>query len=94
MRQPIVLTLCVALVGLSACSQTGEDQVEEALADINVIDHENLKVAPPVAHHDLPAGGTRLIQPVQGYVATLCNGVRTRADDEDTGARPGRLVRS
>ena len=42
MRQPIVLTLCVALVGLSACSQTGEDQVEQALADINVIDETNL----------------------------------------------------
>ena len=42
MRQPIVLTLCVALAGLSACSQTGEDQVEEALADINVIDETNL----------------------------------------------------
>lgn len=63
-------------------------------ADVNVIDHENLNVAPPVAHHDLPAGGTRLMQPVQGYIATLCNGVATRRDDEDTGARPGRLVRS
>ena len=29
-------------------------------ADINVIDHAGLKVSPPVAHHDLPAGGTRL----------------------------------
>lgn len=63
-------------------------------ADINVIDHDNLQVAPPVAHHDLPAGGTRLMQPVQGYLATLCNGVLTRQDDEDTGARPGRLARS
>lgn len=63
-------------------------------ADINVIDHANLRVSPPVAHHDLPAGGTRLIQPVQGYLATLCNGVMTRRNDADTGARPGRLVRS
>ena len=63
-------------------------------ADINVIDHDNLKVSPPVAHHDLPAGGTRLMQPVQGYVATLCAGEVTRRDDADTGARPGRLVRS
>jgi len=47
-------------------------------ADVNVIDHENLQVAPPVAHHDLPAGGTRLMQPVRGYLATLCNGVLTR----------------
>jgi N-acyl-D-amino-acid deacylase len=63
-------------------------------ADINVIDHANLTVSPPVAHHDLPAGGTRLIQPVKGYLATLCNGVMTRQHDADTGARPGRLVRS
>ncbi len=63
-------------------------------ADVNIIDHENLKVSPPVAHHDLPAGGTRLMQPVSGYVATLCNGVVTRENDEDTGARPGRLARS
>lgn len=63
-------------------------------ADLNVIDHANLRVSPPVAHHDLPAGGTRLMQPVQGYVATICNGLLTRRHDTDTGARPGRLVRS
>ena len=63
-------------------------------ADVNVIDHAGLSVAPPVAHSDLPAGGTRLIQPVKGYVATMCNGVVTRRHDADTGARPGRLVRS
>lgn len=63
-------------------------------ADINVIDYDNLTVSPPVAHHDLPAGGTRLLQPVKGYMATFCNGVMIRENDTDTGARPGRLVRS
>ena len=63
-------------------------------ADINVIDYDGLKVSPHVAHHDLPAGGTRLMQPVRGYLATFCNGVMTRENDADTGARPGRLVRS
>lgn len=63
-------------------------------ADINVIDYDKLSVAPPVAHHDLPAGGTRLMQPVTGYRATFCNGVMIRENDADTGARPGRLVRS
>ncbi len=63
-------------------------------ADINVIDLENLTVAPPLAHHDLPAGGTRLIQPVQGYLATMVKGEVTRRNDADTGARPGTLVRS
>jgi len=63
-------------------------------ADVNVIDHANLTVSAPVAHHDLPAGGTRLMQPVSGYLATICSGEVTRDHDEDTGARPGRLVRS
>ena len=63
-------------------------------ADVNVIDHANLKVSAPVAYRDLPAGGTRLMQPVSGYLATLCNGEVTRRYDADTGARPGRLVRS
>jgi N-acyl-D-aspartate/D-glutamate deacylase len=63
-------------------------------ADINVIDFDHLSVAPPKAFHDLPAGGTRLIQPVSGYLATMVNGVVTRRHDADTGARPGRLVRS
>jgi N-acyl-D-aspartate/D-glutamate deacylase len=63
-------------------------------ADINVIDLERLTVAPPKAHHDLPAGGTRLIQPVQGYLATMVKGELTRRHDADTGARPGTLVRS
>jgi N-acyl-D-aspartate/D-glutamate deacylase len=63
-------------------------------ADVNVIDHANLTVNAPVAHHDLPAGGTRLMQPVSGYIATMCNGVVTRENDTDTGERPGRLVRS
>jgi len=41
-----------------------------------------------------PAGGARLLQPASGYLATFVNGVMTRSDDRDTGARPGRLVRS
>ncbi len=63
-------------------------------ADINVIDLDNLTVAPPTAHHDLAAGATRLIQPVQGYPATMVKGEVTRSHDADTGARPGTLVRS
>ena len=62
-------------------------------ADINIVDLDRLVARPPVPHHDLPAGGTRLIQPVEGYVATVCNGVVTRRHDADTGERPGRLIR-
>jgi N-acyl-D-amino-acid deacylase len=62
-------------------------------ADINVIDFENLKMGEMTLDHDLPAGGARLLQPAQGYIATVINGQVTRRHDEDTGARPGRLLR-
>ena len=62
-------------------------------ADINVIDMNALSVDMPVSHADLPAGGARLLQKISGYEATLLNGVITRRRDQDTGARPGRLVR-
>ncbi len=62
-------------------------------ADLNVIDFDALTVRRPVMHADLPAGGQRYLQPVTGYVATVVHGTQTRANDTDTGARPGRLVR-
>ncbi len=63
-------------------------------ADVNVIDFDNLKLNYPHAVDDLPAGGRRLLQGAEGYVATVVNGVVTRRDGADTGARPGRLVRA
>jgi N-acyl-D-aspartate/D-glutamate deacylase len=62
-------------------------------ADINVIDLEALRIQPPRMHRDLPAGGSRFLQPSIGYLATLVAGVQTRDRDEDTGARPGRVAR-
>ncbi len=64
------------------------------LADINVIDHDQLRVMAPHLVADLPAGGTRLMQRVEGYRATIKRGVITVLDDELTGERPGRLQRS
>ena len=63
-------------------------------ADVNVIDHANLRLREPRLVADLPAGGTRLLQAAEGYVATIVAGEVTRENDEFTGARPGRLVRS
>ncbi len=63
-------------------------------ADINVIDYDNLRLGELALQNDLPAGGTRLMQGASGYLATLIDGVVTRRNDEDTGARPGRLLRS
>lgn len=62
-------------------------------ADINVIDFDQLKLGGLEVHADLPAGGKRILQPASGYIATFVNGVKTRENDKDTGARPGQLLR-
>jgi N-acyl-D-aspartate/D-glutamate deacylase len=62
-------------------------------ADINVIDYDALSLKRPEVIYDLPAGGRRLIQRAAGYRHTFNAGVETVANDELTGARPGRLVR-
>lgn len=64
------------------------------LADLNLIDYDRLKVLPPTVVADLPAGGTRVVQGAEGYVATIKRGVVTYRDGEATGALPGVLVRS
>ena len=62
-------------------------------ADINVIDHDGLRLAVPEVVHDLPGGAKRLVQRASGYDATIVAGEIVRRHDEDTGARPGRLIR-
>jgi N-acyl-D-aspartate/D-glutamate deacylase len=62
-------------------------------ADLNVIDFDRLRLHPPRASFDLPAGGRRLTQAAEGYEATIVSGVVTARNDEPTGAFPGRLVR-
>ena len=63
-------------------------------ADINVINFEKLSLHMPHISHDLPKGSPRMLQGSTGYLATLVAGVVTRRNDAETGARPGRLVRS
>jgi N-acyl-D-aspartate/D-glutamate deacylase len=62
-------------------------------ADINVIDLARLHLEAPRPVYDLPAGGRRLTQIAQGYVATVVSGIVTYSNGDDSGARPGRLVR-
>jgi N-acyl-D-aspartate/D-glutamate deacylase len=62
-------------------------------ADVNVIDFERLVARRPQMRHDLPAGGRRLVQSADGYVATVVAGQVTYENGEATGALPGRLVR-
>ena len=63
-------------------------------ADLNVIDYDRLNLKAPSMVYDLPSGAGRLLQGSQGYLATLVAGVATRRNDADTGARPGRLIRT
>jgi len=62
-------------------------------ADINVIDHAGLRLGKPFVTHDLPAGGRRLMQHAEGYLATLVAGQIIYRDGQPTNARPGKLVR-
>ena len=63
------------------------------LADMNVIDYERLQLGTPVVVGDLPAGGRRIVQDAEGYLATVKSGTVTFDAGADTGARPGSLVR-
>jgi N-acyl-D-amino-acid deacylase len=62
-------------------------------ADLNVIDHDAVTLAPPSVLYDLPAGGRRLTQTARGYDAMVVAGQIVSLGGEHTGALPGRLVR-
>ncbi len=63
-------------------------------ADVNLIDFDGLQVQKPELVHDMPAGGRRFVQRVQGYEATFVAGEQIFERGEHTGAMPGRLVRA
>ena len=62
-------------------------------ADLNVVDHAALRLHKPVISYDLPAGGRRLDQTADGYVATIVSGEIIAENGVSTGARPGELIR-
>jgi len=62
-------------------------------ADINVISLDTLELNMPYVARDLPTGAPRLLQGAEGYVMTMVNGEITHRNGQDTGARPGGLVR-
>ena len=64
------------------------------VADVNVIDFDGLHLHAPRMAFDLPAGGRRLLQDVDGYLHTIKSGEVTFTDGQPTGARPGKLLRS
>ena len=63
-------------------------------ADINIVDHAALRIRPPELAYDLPAGGRRLIQKVDGYSMTIVAGEPVFENGHHTGALPGKLVRA
>jgi N-acyl-D-aspartate/D-glutamate deacylase len=63
------------------------------LADVNLIDFDRLTLRRPDVVADLPAGGKRLMQRADGYVATIKSGTVTYRDGVATGALPGKLLR-
>ncbi len=62
-------------------------------ADLNVIDADALRLHRPVVVADLPAGGRRLDQSADGYVATVVAGQVIAENGVPTEARPGTLIR-
>ena len=62
-------------------------------ADVNVIDHDGVRLARPSVLYDLPAGGRRLTQTARGYDAMVVAGKVVSLGGAPTGALPGRLVR-
>ncbi len=63
------------------------------VGDCNVIDFERLQLRRPELARDLPGGASRLIQHADGYLHTIKSGQVTFTAGEDTGARPGALLR-
>ena len=54
---------------------------------------DRLALRVPEIRSDLPLGGKRLVQPVDGYRATIVAGQAVWEEGETTGARPGRLAK-
>jgi N-acyl-D-aspartate/D-glutamate deacylase len=63
------------------------------LADLNVIDMDRLKLGKPWLAFDLPAGGKRLLQKAEGYVATIKSGKVTFRNGKCQGVYPGGVIR-
>jgi N-acyl-D-amino-acid deacylase len=62
-------------------------------ADLNLIDWSAMQLRPPEILFDLPAGGKRLVQRVDGYRMTLVAGQPVCEDGAPTGILPGQRVR-
>ena len=64
------------------------------VADLVVLDLDDLALGPLAVRHDLPAGAPRIFQDARGYRGVVVNGALTLEDVQPTGRAPGQLVRS
>lgn len=62
-------------------------------ADINIIDFDRLQISKPEIIYDLPAGGRRMMQTAEGYIATLVSGEVIAENGRMTDRLPGKLIR-
>ena len=83
----------LALDTNSGLISTGFSSTHDTITAPTIIDYDALRLHAPEMVSDLPAGGQRLIQRADGYVATICAGEVTYENGEHTGAMPGRLIR-
>ncbi len=63
-------------------------------ADINIIDYDSLNINMPYIVNDLPGNAPRLMSKADGYKQTFVFGELIQENGEETGSRPGRLIRS
>jgi len=70
-----------------------DPRAEQRRAGVNIIVHARLRLPPLRVTQDLPGGGKRFDQDVDGFVLTLVDGVPTHREGEATGSLPGRFVR-
>ena len=66
---------------------------EGMVADVNVIDLDNVGELQPRLVHDFPGGAPRYVQEARGFDATIVNGRLSLQGGERTGERSGRVLR-
>lgn len=78
--------------GVLGLKQRGTLQVGQ-FADINVFDIDTLASDQPTYVNDFPNGAGRLQIRSRGYAATIVNGAIVTEEGNNTGERPGRVIR-
>ncbi len=63
------------------------------IADLNIIDYENLETGYPYYVNDFPHNGGRYIVESQGYLGTMVSGKMILENGKHTGSRPGTVIR-